>query len=68
MQSYRLVPVGDKLVLMSAPNERLVLESETTYFPVRDANTGYYDFGIEQSSDNEQSGEIAASIGGHSHE
>jgi hypothetical protein len=68
MQSYRLVPVGDKLVLMSAPNERALPDGDELYFPVRAANTGYYDFGIEQSSDNEQSGEITASIGGHFHE
>lgn len=68
MQSYRLVPVGDKLVLMSAPNEPPLSEGDERYFPARDANEGYYDFGIEQSSDNEQSGEITASIGGHSHE
>ena len=68
MQSYRLVPVGDKLVLMSAPNEPPLSEGDEHYFPGRDANEGYYDFGIEQSSDNEQSGEITVSIGGHSHE
>jgi hypothetical protein len=53
MPSYRLVPVGDKLVLMVAPNERL----QAVMISV-----------ANDCVRNETLNEVTASVGGASHE
>ncbi|HEY8164588.1 MAG TPA: hypothetical protein VIF83_03445 [Gemmatimonadaceae bacterium] len=64
---YRIVPVGDKLVLMMEPELRRQEMHETAYIRAHDADSGYYDFGAARADANESFIGIT-SIGGDSHE
>jgi len=69
MQSYRLVPVGDKIVLIFEPDLRqLSAKRGADYIQMLDADAGCYDFGIDGASENEGFNEVATSGGGYSHE
>ena len=69
MQSYRLVPVGDKIVLIIEPDLlQLSTERGAGYIQTLDAVAGCYDFGIDGASENEGFNEVATSAGGYSHE
>jgi hypothetical protein len=68
MQSYRVVPVGDKLVLLIELDQRALSERVADYFPLRDVKPHCYDFGIGRSSQNERLNQVTTSIGGDSHE
>ena len=68
MQSYRLVPVGDKIVLIIEPDLRQLSAERGDYIQMLDADAGCYDFGIDGASENEGINEVATSAGGYSHE
>ncbi len=69
MQSYRLVPVGDKIVLIiESERQQLSADRPADYIHVLDADAACYDFGIEGASENEGVNEVAESVGGYSHE
>ena len=62
---YRLVPVGDKLVLIT---EADAAADGDDYNYVRDAKAGCYDFDVEGVSENEGINQVGAWNGGISHE
>ena len=63
--NYRLIPVGDKLVLIIDADPASGSEE---YVSVRDAKATCYDFYVEGASGNEGFNENASWIGGISHE
>jgi len=64
---YRIVPVGDKLVLMIEPELRQPhATDEAVYIRAYESNAGYYDFGVDQANANE--GFRETTFGGNSHE
>ncbi len=69
MQSFRLVPVGDKIVLIFEPDLRqLPSDGEADYIRMLDRHTGCYDFGIDGAIENEGVNEVATWLGGYSYE
>ena len=62
---YRLVPVGDKLVLVVVPDSAAGGEE---YVYVRDTEGSCYDFDIAGANENEGVNEVSACIGGATHE
>jgi len=68
MPSYRLVPVGDKIVLIVEPELQLLSgDAASGHSQVLDTDAGCYDFGSEGASANESCNEITTA-GGYSHE
>jgi len=64
---YRIVPVGDKLVLMIEPELQLPGGTrEVVCTRAYDAGAGYYDFDVERSAAKEDFSETT--LGGASHE
>jgi hypothetical protein len=69
MQSYRLVPVGDKIVLMVDREPlHLVATVEAQWNDAPVANAGYYDFRNGTANEDGPLGEYAAPTGGYSNE
>ena len=62
---YRLVPVGDKLVLVLVPDAATGGEE---YLYVRDTKASCYDFDIGGANENEGVNEVSTWIGGTAHE
>ena len=63
--NYRLIPVGDKLVLMAVADAAAVSEE---YVHVRDTKASCYDFDIAGVNENEGVDEVSTWIGGPTHE
>ena len=63
--SYRLIPVGDKLVLIIDLDQA---NGREEYVCVQDTKTTCYDFDVERASGNEGLNENTSWIGGISHE
>ena len=63
--NYRLVPVGDKLVLMAVLDAAAGGEE---YVYVRDTKASCYDFDIAGANENEGLNEVSTWIGGATHE
>ena len=64
---YRIVPVGDKLVLMIQPErQQRVAATGPVSIDAHDSNAGYYDPDAENVAANEGFTEIP--FGGNSHE
>jgi len=69
MQSYRLVPVGDKLVLIVDREPQLpVTNREAQWIDTLEPSAGYYDFSNGTAKENGHLSELAAPVGGYSHE
>jgi hypothetical protein len=69
MQSYRLVPVGDKIVLIIEPELQPVsADGGAGYIRMLDAGADCYDFGSEGAMANEGDHDISGWSGGYSHE
>jgi hypothetical protein len=68
MQCYRLVPVGDKIVLIIEPELEQVYADGSGYSHVLDAGADCYDFGSGGADGNEGDHEIPGWSGGYSHE
>jgi hypothetical protein len=69
MLSYRLIPVGDKIVLIVEPELHLApADVGAGYSQVLDGDAGCYDFGSERMSANESFNEITSTVGGYSRE
>lgn len=68
MQSYRVVPVGDKLVLLMEPRLSQPVGEGQEYADVRGVDSGCYDFGSERASESEGFSQVSISSGGPSHE
>jgi hypothetical protein len=63
--NYRLVPVGDKLVVMVVPDATAGSEE---YVYVRDPKASCYDFDTAGANENEGLNEVSTWIGGTTHE
>jgi len=64
---YRIVPVGDKLVLMIEPELALPeVAPQAGHIQAVESNARYYDFDAKSTSANEDFREL--SVGGYSHE
>ena len=63
--NYRLIPVGDKLVLIIDADQASGSEE---YACVQDTKATCYDFDVERASGNEGFNENTSWIGGLSHE
>ncbi len=69
MQSYRLVPVGDKIVLIIEPElQQVSADGGAGYSDMLDAGAECYDFGSAAAGGNEGDHEIPGWSGGYSHE
>jgi len=69
MQSYRLVPVGDKIVvIVDRDDQGRSTDQETERVGVLPQRAAYYDFRIGKVNGNESLDEVAAALGGYSHE
>jgi hypothetical protein len=69
MQSYRLVPVGDKIVLIFESSlPELPTESAADCIEMLNGDAGCYDFGIDGAGENESFNEVATWPGGYSRE
>ncbi len=69
MQSYRIVPVGDKIVLIIEPELQQVSADEGAGYSHRlDAGADCYDSGSGGAGGNESDHEIPGWSGGYSHE
>ena len=69
MQSYRWVPVGDKIVLIVDREEpRPSTQREAERIGVLPKRAVYYDFRIGRVNGNESLDEVAAAFGGYTHE
>jgi len=62
---YRLIPIGDKLVLVVVPHAAAGGEE---YVYVRDTKASCYDFDIAGVNENEGLNEVSPWIGGATHE
>ena len=62
---YRLIPVGDKLVVVVVPDAAAGGEE---YVYVRDTKASCYDFDIAGANENEGLNEGSPGIGGGTHE
>ena len=68
MQSYRLVPVGDKIVLIIESEHRPSADRAADDNHVLDEDAACYDFCIDGASGNEGFNEVATWFGGYAHE
>jgi hypothetical protein len=69
MQSYRLVPVGDKIVvIVDRDDQGRSTDQEAECIGVLPQRAVYYDFRIGKVNGNESLDKVAAALGGYSHE
>ena len=66
---YRLVPVGDKIVVIVDSEPQHPVESAPAeWIEVLEAKAGCYDFSNSMVKGNGRLSQLPGSIGGHSHE
>jgi len=68
MQSYRLIPVGDKIVLIVESGQPLSADAVAGNGQMLDDDAGCYDFVSEGAAANERPRKVRQASGGSSHE